>query len=274
MPIDTGTQLRSMYEPEGGVREIFSSKVTDYAASRPDYPAPLFESLRVQCNLHPGAMVADIGAGTGLLTQGFLARGYNVTAIEPNAAMRTAADQLLARYRAYRSTDGAAESIPMATASVDLITAAQAFHWFDIENARTEFLRVLRPDAKVALIWNDRVLTEPLHGALDEVFSHYGGAKRSALVAHEERGDIPRFFGTAASVELTWQHEHHLNESGLLSLVFSRSYMPERSSTPGQEACQQIGEIFRRFAVEGKLTVRYITVAIIGRPQSRRDPQP
>ena len=99
-------------------------------------------------------MIADIGAGTGLLTQGLLARGYNVTAIEPNAGMRAAADQLLAGLHGYRSADGAAESIPVSSSSVDLITAAQAFHWFEIERARVEFFRVLRTHGKVALIYS------------------------------------------------------------------------------------------------------------------------
>lgn len=267
MSIDTGAQLRSLYELQGGVGEVFSSKVADYVVSRPDYPAPLFESLRVQCNLRPGAMIADIGAGTGLLTQGLLARGYSVTAIEPSAGMRAAADQLLAGLQGYRSADGAAEAIPVSSSSVDLITAAQAFHWFEIERARVEFFRVLRPHGKVALIWNDRVLTDPLHVALDEIFAYYGGAKRGALIAHEERRNVPAFFGAATPIQLSWPHEHCLDGAGILSLVFSRSYMPDRNSSLGQEACQQVRQIFRRFAKDGRLAVRYTAVAFIGRPQ-------
>jgi len=136
MTADTGAQLRSLYEPEGGVTQIFSSKVTDYVASRPDYPAALFEALRVQCHLQPGATVVDVGAGTGLLTQGLLERGFQVWAIEPNAAMRAVADRSLARYSSYRSAAGSAESLPLADLAVDLITVAQAFHWFDVERAR------------------------------------------------------------------------------------------------------------------------------------------
>jgi SAM-dependent methyltransferase len=265
MPVDTGAQLRSLYEAKGGVGEIFSSKVIDYLASRPDYPAALFEFLRVECNLHRGAMVADIGAGTGLLTQGLLAQGYSVVAVEPNAAMRAAADRLLTGIHGYRSAEGAAESIPAPASSVDLITAGQAFHWFEIETARAEFRRVLRPRGKVALVWNDRVLSDPLHVALDEIFAHYGGTKRGALVAHEERSDVPRFFGAAAPVEMAWPHEHRLNEAGVVSLVFSRSYMPERSSSPGQEACRQVRRVFEQLATGGEIIVRYTTVAMIGR---------
>lgn len=267
MANDTGAQLRSLYEPQGGVRGIFSSKVADYVASRPDYPAPLFESLKVECRLPLGAVVADIGAGTGLLTQGLLVHGYNVIAIEPNAAMRAAADHMLKRFQGYSSVDGTAESIPLSPSSVDLITAAQAFHWFEIDRAKTECLRVLRPHGQVALIWNDRVSSDPLHIAIDEVFAQFGGAKRDALVAHEKRGDIPKFFGATVPSERTWPHEHFLNEAGLLSLVFSRSYMPDRNSPSGKEVGRKIRQVFKRFATDGHLVVRYTTVATIGRPQ-------
>ena len=270
MPTDTGTRLRSLYEPDGGVAQIFSPKVIDYIASRPDYPAKLFESLRIACNLRNGAVVADVGAGTGLFTRGLLQHGYQVIAIEPNAAMRAAADQLLSGFPGYRSEHGSAEAIPTPPSSVDLITAAQAFHWFEIDVARAEFLRVLRPEGKVALVWNDRVLADPLHVALDEIFARYGGAKRGALVAHESRRDFPKFFGSTVPVELTWNHEHYLDQSGLLSLVFSRSYMPDRSSLLGHEVSQHVCEAFRRFATEAEVVVRYTTVAVVGRPSEAK----
>ncbi|MFI5336302.1 MAG: methyltransferase domain-containing protein, partial [Opitutales bacterium] len=168
---------------------------------------------------------------------------------------------------------GAAESIPLPARSVGLITAAQAFHWFEIDQARAEFLRILSPTGRVALIWNDRVAGDPVHVALDEVFASFGGAKRGALLAHENRDDVPRFFGANRPRTLTWPHAHRLDEAGLASLVFSRSYMPGRRSRAGGEIALQVSRIFRRLAVGGTIKVCYRTVAIIGQPAASR-PQP
>jgi SAM-dependent methyltransferase len=267
---DTGAELRAQYDDQGGVTGIFSAKVADYLASRPDYPLALFDALRAR--VPAGATVADLGAGTGLLTRGLLSVGYRVLAVEPNAAMRAAADHLLSSQPDYRSVDGSAEAMSAPDGSLDLITAAQAFHWFDIERARAEMLRVLKPNGLVALIWNDRQPGEALHVALDEVFADFGGARRNALLAHEDRQDVPRFFAGGASEEFTWPHQHLLDADGLLSLVFSRSYMPERQSPAGTAAAREVRHIFDQHATDGRVAVRYRTVAILGRPATTTEP--
>lgn len=265
-PTDRGAELRALYAAQGGVRTIFSAKVNDYVASRPDYPAALFESLREHAALQAGSVVADVGAGTGLLTHGLLQRGCSVGAVEPNPAMRAAADHWLGDMPGYRSAEGSAEHLPLADRSVDLITAAQAFHWFEVDAARTECLRVLRPHGQVALIWNDRRRNDPLHEALDGVFNQFGGTKRTALVVHEDRAEVPRFFGSTTARAFAWPHEHHLSAAALASLVFSRSYMPERDSATGQAVEDALRGVFARFAVDRKVAVRYTTVAMVGRP--------
>jgi SAM-dependent methyltransferase len=261
-----GTELRLLYADKDGARSVFSKKATDYAVSRPDYPAALFETLKWCCAPNKGVVVADVGAGTGLLTQGLLKSGYRVVAVEPNPEMRRMSDSRLGKIAGYSSTDGCAESIPLAPASVHLITAAQAFHWFEVERARTEFLRVLTAEGQVALIWNDRVPEDPLHVALDEVFARFGGAKRAALVAHENRSDVPRFFGSARPGQFSWPHAHHLDREELLCLVFSRSYIPGRETHEGPAIADRVSEIFGRFATNGTVRVQYRTVALIGRP--------
>lgn len=268
MTDDIGSQLRLLYSAMGGVKQVFSSKVTDYVASRPDYPELLFEQLRAAGNLQTGSVVADVGSGTGLLTRGLLQQGYQVVAVEPNASMRRASDAWLSEFPNYRSVEGCAESIPLEPLSIDLITAAQAFHWFQPEQAKAECLRVLCPEGKVALIWNDRDFSDPLQAALEDVFAEYGGQKRATLAVHcQQRNDVAKFFGTAVPAQLSYPHQHLLDQARLVSLVFSRSYMPDSTSSVGQQAIERVGQIFRQFSVAEQVTVRYTTVLFMGRPQ-------
>lgn len=262
---DSGARLRELYAASGGLHAVFGDKVADYQASRPDYPASLFDTLEQQ--LGGEAAVGDLGAGTGLLTQGLLERGWRVCAIEPNDAMRAACVQRLGGRAGFRSAAGSAEAIPLADASLDLLTAAQAFHWFEIEAARAEALRVLKPSGQMALIWNDRRLDMPLHQALDDMFMRYGGERRGALLASEERGRLDLFFRGAPPHQWQWPHEHRLDARGLASLAFSRSYMPRPDSEAGSAAGAELLALFERFAEDdGRVAVLYTTVLFLGRP--------
>jgi len=262
---DTGRALRALYAHDGGTGAVFSAKVRDYLASRPDYPPQLVDTLKQACPPGEHTLVADVGAGTGLLTRMLLDAGYAVVAVEPNAEMRHAADALLAGRPRYRSADGSAEQLPVPDASLDLVTAAQAFHWFDVECARAECLRALKPHGQVALVWNDRAAGDPLHDALDALFQRYGGARREALVAHEAgRQGLARFYGSEHARRCTWPHEHLVDRAGLLSLVLSRSYMPRRDAPEAPALAAEVDALFERLAQAGALTVRYETTLFLG----------
>src|SRR6185437_8847127 len=136
--------------------ERFSTRVENYIKYRPSYPTGVLELMRARCGLAATATVADVGSGTGILTELLLETGAQVFAVEPNKEMREAAERLLSDYGRFRSVAGAAEATTLPQASVDLITASQAFHWFDIPKARRELARVLKPQGWVVLIWNER----------------------------------------------------------------------------------------------------------------------
>ncbi|MGC3989339.1 MAG: class I SAM-dependent methyltransferase [Chthoniobacteraceae bacterium] len=267
----TDWRLRSQYTAQGGISAIFSDKVLDYVASRPGYPAPLFETLGARCALSPGAQIVDVGAGTGILTRALLEQGWKVTAVEPNAPMRMAAEAELSPYPGYRSVEGTVEAMPVESSTVELITAAQAFHWFDAIPARHECRRVLKPYGQVALIWNDWEDGDPLHLAFDHLAATYGGTKRSALVAHEDRKDVPLFFGGSHYEQFHWPNAQQLDEAGFHSLIFSRSYIPARETEAGREVSREASRIFQQFAEESRITIRYRTVLMLGRPE---EPQP
>jgi len=131
----------------------FASNASDYERTRPGYPASAVDFLVSQLGLRPGVTVADVAAGTGKLTRLLVPSGARVVAVEPVAAMRAF---LASTSGDVDVVDGTAEQLPLADASVDAITVAQAFHWFDGPRALTSFARVLRPDGTLAVVYNHR----------------------------------------------------------------------------------------------------------------------
>jgi SAM-dependent methyltransferase len=130
----------------------FGAVAADYDRGRPSYPAAVLDRLAAVAGLGPGADVLDLAAGTGKLTRQLVAAGASVVAVEPSAGMR---ERLAASLPEVPVLDGTAEAIPLADAAVDLVTVAQAFHWFRTADALDEIHRVLRPGGWVGLTWNE-----------------------------------------------------------------------------------------------------------------------
>ncbi|MGX1775169.1 class I SAM-dependent methyltransferase [Nocardia brasiliensis] len=129
----------------------FGTHAAAYAEHRPDYPLAAVQWALKPVPAVPAPVVLDLGAGTGKLTEGLLAAGATVIAVEPDDGMRV---ELMRRLPGVRAYEGTAEAIPLATGSVDAIVAGQAFHWFDQDRAFPEFARVLRRGGVFAALWN------------------------------------------------------------------------------------------------------------------------
>ena len=134
--------------------ERFSSRAETYAQYRPTYADGFMEYLYTEVGLNAGSVIADIGSGTGILADLLLRRGGTVYGVEPNDDMRRIAEDDLARHGSFVSVNATAEMTSLPEASVDFITVAQAFHWFDRQKFRAECRRLLRPGGKVILVWN------------------------------------------------------------------------------------------------------------------------
>lgn len=131
----------------------FERGADEYVRARPGYPGAVFDVLAERHGLTRGARVLDLAAGTGKFTVGLHEREAEITAVEPVAAMRT---HLAAVRPGIVVVDGLAEDLPLPDATFDLVTVAQAFHWFDAEAALAEIRRVLRPEGALAIVWNVR----------------------------------------------------------------------------------------------------------------------
>jgi ubiquinone/menaquinone biosynthesis C-methylase UbiE len=148
----------------------FTGKADVYAKARPGYAAELIERLSAWAELDASATVADIGAGTGIFSAQLAETGTRVIAVEPNDEMRAQAELRFDNSETVSIVARTAEATGIAAGSIDLVTAAQAFHWFDCEAFRTECLRILRGDARVALVWNMRVSDAPVNAACERTF--------------------------------------------------------------------------------------------------------
>ena len=148
----------------------FQQGADAYERGRPGYPEEAVRWLWHQLGLGPGRTVLDVAAGTGKLTRELVPSGATVVAVEPVPAMRAVLERVVPDARAL---DGTAEALPIEDAAVDAITVASAFHWFDGPAAGAEFRRVLRPDARLALLWNRRRLDQPIHQAVDDIIGPY-----------------------------------------------------------------------------------------------------
>lgn len=174
--------------------ERFSDRAENYARFRPGYPPAILDVLRVECGLLPDMVIADIGSGTGILTELFLKNGNQVFAVEPNDAMRQEAELRLKSYPKFHSTPGRAEATTLVDHSVHFTTAGQAFHWFDAPSARDEFRRILLPDGWVALVWNARAYKDdPLMAGYEQVLNDFGMGYHTVRHRSHE-GDLELLF--------------------------------------------------------------------------------
>ncbi len=205
----------------------FGTRVADYIRFRPRYPAALIEGLATHCGLAPGRMVVDLGAGTGILTEDLLEFGARVQAVEPNGPMREASVALLGAHEGFSAHDGRAESMPLAEGAADLLVAAQAFHWFEVEAAARECARVLRAEGYVGLIWNTRRLEGTPFLVDYEAFARTHG--RDYAQVSERYADpaaLDRFFDDRGWSRASHPNAQALDREGLLGRLASCSYMP------------------------------------------------
>jgi ubiquinone/menaquinone biosynthesis C-methylase UbiE len=243
----------------------FSGRVDNYVKYRPTYPNKVVDYLKDSCNLSLASVIADVGAGTGIFTKLLLDKGYIVYAVEPNQPMRDAAIEQLSVYSNLIPVDGTAEATKLPTHSIDLIVCAQAFHWFSNEQTRLEFSRILTPDGKAALIWNNRLVNS------DEFAKAYDALLKNDSVDynkvnHQNISDIDfkAFFKDGVYTAKKIPNSQVFDEEGLIGRAFSSSYVPPQDSDEGQVFLKLLKEVFDKYNHNGKVIFHYQTEIYLG----------
>jgi SAM-dependent methyltransferase len=230
-----------------GPYTVFAEVAGAYERARPGYPD---EAVRWLAGDEP-LDVVDLGAGTGKLTRSLVALGHRVIGVEPLDEMRAELEAVLP---AVQTVVGSAESIPLPDASADVVTSAQAFHWFDHARAMPEIARVLRPGGRLALVWNSRDDRDPWIARLSEIIGNETVQEvdvvpvlvESGLFVHVER----------AQFALGQQ----LDRDGLLDLVLSRSYLAKLPPAEREPVLEAVGRLYDETAdSDGRVRLPYVT---------------
>ena len=237
----------------------FSNRVANYVKYRPGYPSEVLGLFKAEMGLTKDSILADVGSGTGLSTKPFLENGNTVYGVEPNEAMRDAAEEFLKEFPNFISHDGTAEDTRLPDDSMDFVVAAQAFHWFDPENTRQEFKRILKPGGYVSLMWNERQLdtTEFLRG-YEKLLLKY--ATDYEKVRHEniDNEKLSAFFETGYD-QATFPNKQVFDLDGLRGRLLSSSYMPAEDDPIFPALEKELTELFAKHSESDRIEVFYDT---------------
>ena len=242
----------------------FSSRVENYIRYRPSYPLGVVDLLRSECGLTPDSTIADIASGTGIFTKLLLENGNRVFGVEPNPDMRKAGEEFLSAFPRFTTVAGTAEATTLPTYSIDIVTAAQAAHWFDLKKTRQEFMRIAKPGGWSVLLWNERSTdSTPFLRDYEQLVLDYGTDYKD--VRHEHTTDnIQEFFAPTPFQARVFKLDQETDYAGLEGRLLSSSYAPPLGHTKCTPMLAELRRMFDAHQVKGKVTLEYNTRVYYG----------
>lgn len=234
-------------EESRGPATSFARVADSYERGRPSYPE---EAVRWLVGDEPRDVV-DLGAGTGKLTRSLVALGHRVTAIEPLPEML---ELLPAAAPGARPILGSAEVIPLPDEYADVVTAAQAFHWFDRSVALQEIARVLRPSGRLAIVWNTRDDREAWVARLSAIIGEESVKEEDVLPGAVAES---RLFGPVETAE--FRFEQRLERETMLDLVLSRSYCAKLPPAEREPVLAKVAALYDVVAGPDGVQLPYVT---------------
>jgi SAM-dependent methyltransferase len=242
----------------------FSSRVGNYVLYRPAYPSAVLDLLQKECGLNAASVIADIASGTGIFTRMLLESGNRVFGVEPNADMRRAGEEFLRAYSQFSSVAGTAEDSTLAGHSVDLITAAQAAHWFDREKARREFIRICRPGGWIVLLWNERRTgSTSFLRQYEQLLLEYGTDYQEVRYERTIQ-QIETFFAPSPFRLRIFDYKQEVDYPGLEGRLLSSSYTPQAGDARNAPMLRELRTIFDAHRMRDRVTFEYDTRVYYG----------
>ena len=229
-----------------GPYTAFADVAGAYERGRPGYPE---EAVRWLVG-DEASDIVDLGAGTGKLTRSLVALGHRVTAVEPLDEMRA---QLASVRPDVRALGGSAEAIPLPDGSADVVVSAQAFHWFDHDDALPDIARVLRSGGHIALVWNSRDDRDPWVDRLSSIIGNETIEESDVVPVLDSSG----LFGKVETAMFAF--EQVLDRDGLLDLVLSRSYLAKLPPTEREPVLDAVAALYNESATGEGVRLTYVT---------------
>ncbi len=240
-------------------KQRFSNRVADYIKYRPRYPKEVIDILRKEMNLSRDHTVADIGAGTGFLTELFLDHGHLTYAVEPNEAMRQACSDLYGSDARLKIMDGSAEVTQLADHTIDLIVAGTAFHWFDPVETKKEFMRILKPDGHILLIWNIRKDDAPFTAGYEEILRRRIPEYRASQHRKFDIDVITDFLHPRQMRQQVLTNSQYFDWEGFKGRALSSSFMPQQGLLH-DEVLSEMHDLYHRYQQNGQVSFQYDTI--------------
>jgi SAM-dependent methyltransferase len=240
--------------------------VQAYVAYRPRFPRGIVTFLREHGALTERAVVADVGAGTGMLAEIFLEAGHRVIAVEPNDEMLEVCRVLAAHEPALEVVEGSAEATTLPDASLDLIVVGRAMHWFDWPRAHQEFRRILRPDGWVLVATNGhRDNGAPVSNRLSEILRTWRTDSAEADTRRDFNDRLREFLDTPNWQRTTLHHSMTIDFTTLLGYAESLSAIPRPGECWYDGMLAELRAVFEEYQRDGRLVTPLACQLFLGR---------
>ncbi len=246
----------------------FNGMADDYSKYRPNYAKESIDYLINEAQLTENSIIADIGSGTGKFSKLLLDEGFKVFGVEPNNDMRQKAEYELQDRKNFRSISGTSENTTLSNNSIDLITVAQAFHWFDMEQFRVECGRILKTNGYVAILYNNGDYSTEVINEISVLSERYcpkyvgssGGIEKNPTV-------FDNFFDTYEIK--VFENSYSLNMKQFIGLNFSASYAPKSNEPNYEQYLRALVELFEKYSVQDTLFMPNNTICRLGKVKKK-----
>ena len=244
----------------------FSDRVKNYVKYRPHYPKEILHILEEKIKLIPQWIIADIGSGTGISSELFVENGNTVFGVEPNKNMRSAAKEYYSQKNNFISINGSAENTTLKDNEVDVIITGQAFHWFNINEAKDEFIRISKEGSYTVIFWNQRKTGDSPFQQEYELFLHkYCKEYDKTTQKNITSAQFCKFYGSKQYSLVKLNNLQKFDFEGLKGRLQSSSYSPTINDPVYPEMINSLQQIFKNHEVNNQIIFEYDTEIYYGK---------